>query len=263
MKDWCLYICASELAPLGLAVFQLKQRSAVLAEKRALLLDMNGTFMFGEDRFGDAEDFSAYYFKIGGTLPESEINAIIRSVYEFLDTRYRDEVYRHDFPSLDSAIRRIAGKEPCEEEMEKIAQTFAFHELGHVPADYAGALQRLGERFTLAAVIDIWSPKAAWLHAFEHAGIMHLFSAMSFSSDHGMVKPSPKPFELVLKQLGMTNTDAVVVGDSPGRDLGGARNAGIDCILVGGAKHPDALVCFNDLLELCSAQGMSGRITST
>lgn len=87
----------------------------------------------------------------------------------------------------------------------------------------------------LAAVIDIWSPKNAWLIEFERAGISGLFSAASFSSDHGMVKPSPKPFKWVLSQLGVSESEAIVVGDSPRRDLGGAKSAGIDCILVGGA----------------------------
>ena len=68
-----------------------------------------------------------------------------------------------------------------------------------------------------------------------------------------MVKPSPKPFELVLSQLGISRTEAVVIGDSPRRDLGGAKSAGIDCILVGGAKHPDALKSIDNLLQLCSA----------
>lgn len=36
--------------------------------KKALLLDMNSTFMFGEDNFGKDEDFSIYYKKIGGQL---------------------------------------------------------------------------------------------------------------------------------------------------------------------------------------------------
>lgn len=225
----------------------------MFAGKKALLLDMNSTFMFDEDRFGDAEDFSAHYFNIGGILPKSEINKIIRAVYEYLHIRYPDETYQHNFPSLDSAIREIAGKNLREEEIEKIAQVFAFHELGHIPPDYAAALHKLRERFTLAAVIDIWSPKTAWINTFESVGISHLFSAMSFSSDHGMVKPSPKPFELVLKQLGIPNTAAIVIGDSPSRDLGGAKNAGIDCILVGGAKHPDALQSLSNLLELGNA----------
>jgi len=221
--------------------------------KKALLLDMNSTFMFGEDRFSESEDFSAHYFRIGGTLPESEINRIVRGAYRYLEARYPDENYRHSFPSLESAVLQIVGETLHRDEVEKIIETFSFHELGYIPNEYAAALHKLRQRFRLAAVIDIWSPKKAWLKEFERAGISGLFSATSFSSDHGMVKPSPKPFELVLSQLGISGSEAVVVGDSPRRDLGGAKSAGIDCILVGGAEHPDALKSFDNLLQLCSA----------
>lgn len=209
--------------------------------------------MFGEDRFGDSEDFSAHYFEIGGTVPRGEINKIVRAAYRYLDTRYPDENYRHSFPSLESAIREVAGKTLDGDQVTKIVDTFAFHECGFIPKEYAAALYRLRQRFTLGAVIDIWAPKTAWLKEFEGAGISGLFSATSFSSDHGMVKPSPKPFELVLSQLRMASSEAIVVGDSPSRDLGGAKSAGIDCILVGGAEHPYALKSFNNLLELCNA----------
>ena len=221
--------------------------------KKALLLDMNGTFMFGEDRFGDTEDFSVHYFTIGGARPKREINEIVRSVYEYLNVRYPDEIYRHNFPSLECAIRAVVGEALDADEIEKIIETFACHELGHIPDEYAAALHKLRQRFTLAAVIDIWSPKAMWLKEFERAGISGLFSAVSFSSDHGMVKPSSRPFELVLDRLGITRTEAVVVGDSPRRDLGGARSAGIECILVGGAENSHALRSYGDLLELCDA----------
>jgi FMN phosphatase YigB (HAD superfamily) len=219
--------------------------------KKALLLDMNSTFMFGEDRFGQSEDFSAHYFKMGGVRPSDEINHTIQAVYEYLEIRYPDEQYRNNFPSLDSAICEVTNNILSKDEKERIINTFAFHELGYIPKEYARALHTLRKRFLLAAVIDIWSPKAPWLSAFEHAGISELFSAISFSSDHGMVKPSPKPFELVLTQLGITHSEALMVGDSPRRDLGGAMGAGIDCILVGGAKHPDALETFDNLLDLC------------
>ena len=221
--------------------------------KRALLLDMNSTFMFGEDRFGESEDFSVHYSRIGGQLPASQINGIVRTAYDYLDARYPDGAYRHCFPSLESAIRAVTDVRLDGDEISRIVDTFAHHELGHIPGDYAAALRSLRQHFALAAVIDIWSPKAAWLKAFEQAGIGSLFSAMSFSSDHGMVKPSPRPFELVLSQLGIANTDAVVIGDSPRRDLGGARSAGIDCMLVGGATHPEARAIFANLLELCGA----------
>lgn len=222
-----------------------------LGGKKALLVDMNGTFMFGEDRFGDSEDFSVHYFAIGGTFPKDEINRIVRSAYEYLGARYPDECYRQNFPSLESAIRAVVGKVMDLDEIEKIIETFAFHELGCIPKEYTKALHKLQQHFTLAAIIDIWSPKQMWLKEFERAGISNLFSALSFSSDHGMVKPSPRPFELVLDRLGIAKSEAIVVGDSPRRDLGGAKNAGIDCVLVGGAEHPDALKSFGNLLELC------------
>jgi FMN phosphatase YigB (HAD superfamily) len=222
----------------------------VFAGKKALLLDMNSTFMFGEDRFGDAEDFSLHYFNLGGTLPRSEINGIVRAVYSYLDVRYPDERYRHHFPSLGSAIVAVVGSHLEADEIKKIIETFAFHELGHIPSDYVDALHRLRKRFTLATVIDIWSPKAAWLRTFESAGIAGLFSASSFSSDHGMVKPSPRPFQLVLNELRISRHEAIVIGDSPRRDLGGAKSAGIDCILVGGAQNIDAIGSFESLIEL-------------
>jgi len=214
---------------------------------------MNNTFMFGEDRFGEAEDFSVHYFKIGGKLPQSEINMVVRSVYQYLGNRYPDEKYRDSFPSLESAILEVAGKTLGRDEINIIIDTFTFHELGYIPKEYAAALHKLRQRFMLAAVIDIWAPKNAWLMEFQRTGILDLFSATSFSSDHGIVKPSPKPFELVLGKLGIDGSEAIMVGDSPRRDLAGARSAGIDCILVGGAKHTDALNSVNNLLELCNA----------
>jgi len=228
-----------------------KWSSTLLDGKKALLLDMNSTFMFGEDRFGEAEDFSVHYFSIGGALPKHQVNELIRAAYEYLDERYPNEIYRHCFPSVESALREVTDVCLDESEIEKVVDTFAFHELGHITSEYVAALHKLKRKFILAAVIDIWSSKFAWLDTFERTGIAGLFSAMSFSSDHGMVKPSPKPFELVLDQLEISKTEAVVIGDSPRRDLGGARNAGIDCILVGGAVHPHALGSVKSLLELC------------
>ncbi|MBI3774259.1 MAG: HAD family hydrolase [Gammaproteobacteria bacterium] len=219
--------------------------------KKALLLDMNSTFMFGEDRFGDDQDFSVHYARLGGSLLRNDINRIIRHTYEYLKLRYPDEKYRHEFPSLASAIHDVCAIGLPDAELAKIIDTFAFHELGTIPHAYAAALHMLRKKYVLAAVIDIWSPKAAWLDTFERSGIAPLFSALSFSSDHGMVKPSPKPFEQVLVTLGVAKADAVVIGDSPRRDLGGATNAGIDCILVGGAKHPKAIASVVNLLALC------------
>lgn len=214
---------------------------------------MNSTFMFGEDNFGPSEDFSLYYHQTGGTLPSAQINTLIRSVYAYLNERYPDAHYRHNFPSIENAIDQTTTHKLHSDEIAKVIDTFAFHERGQIPQAYASVLHKLSERFQLALVIDIWSPKALWLELFETSGISTLFAAASFSSDHGMIKPSPKPFELLVLQLGIKKEQALVVGDSIRRDLGGATAAGIDCVLVGGAEHDDALGCYDNLLTFNEA----------
>jgi len=222
----------------------------VYSNKSALLLDMNSTFMFNEDNFGIFEDFSEYYHKIGGVLSKEAVNEAIRSAYAYLDIRYPDEEYRHSFPTVEKAIKNTVDKNFSEEEISKLVTTFAKHEAGSIPSEYIEALHRLSKKYKLAVVIDIWAPKKYWLNIFKESGIDMLFSASSFSSDHGMVKPSPKPFELVIKQLDISKKRCLVIGDSIRRDLGGASAAGIDCVLVGGAKHAKALRCYKNLLEL-------------
>ena len=211
---------------------------------------MNSTFMFGEDNFGDSDDYSQYYRRIGGNLSQREVNGIIRSAYDYLDKRYPDEEYRHNFPTVEEAINSTTTRNIPDSEMSKIIRTFAHHEIGNIPSEYIDALHKLRKRYTLAVVIDIWSPKETWLSLFEYTGIAEIFSASSFSSDHGMVKPSPKPFELVVNNLRVKKEKCLVVGDSVRRDLGGAMAAGMDCVLVGGAKHGAALECYDSLLNL-------------
>jgi len=215
-----------------------------------LLLDMNSTFMFGEDRFGENSDYSEYYKLIGGTLSPSSVNSIIQKVLEYLGDRYPEKEYLEKFPSVRDAIDATCFKRLADEEIEKIIETFAFHEHGHIPKEYIEALEQLQKKYQLAAVVDIWAPKDMWLQTFKQLGIDELFSALSFSSDHGIVKPSPKPFEMVMSELKVHPKECLVIGDSVRRDLGGALAAGIDCILVNNATDNRALASFKNLIDV-------------
>ena len=217
---------------------------------QALLLDMNNTFMFGEDRFGSDQNYYEYYYKVVGALPESQLQDVIESAYNYLLVRYPDEKYRDNFPSLETALSSVSNKKLDAEELEKIIDTFSYHEHGHIPPEYASILTALGDQYTLAAVIDIWSPKQRWLRTFELLGLDKVFSAYSFSSDHGSVKPSPVGFNLVVDELSIPKENCLVVGDSLRRDLGGAVAAGIDCVLVGGEESSDAIASYPTLLDL-------------
>ena len=156
----------------------------ILSNKQALLLDMNNTFMFGEDRFGPEQDYSIYYRQLGGCLSDTEINQVITTVFLYLEQIYPLVNYRENFPTLRKALDKCISITIPEREVDKIVQTFAYHELGQVPQAYIDAFAQLCQSFTLALVIDIWSPKHVWLDYFEAIGIASFFSAMSVVKGH-------------------------------------------------------------------------------
>ena len=221
-----------------------------LSRFSAVLLDMNSTFMFGEDRFGADENVFEYYRTTKGQLSAKAVDEIIRSAYSYLDRLYPDPQYRESFPTLEMAIRRVAEAQLPTHEIDKLIATFANHELGHIPTNYAEAIRTLAERYLLGAVIDIWSPKDFWIEEFRRMNVYQCFSALSFSSDIGAVKPSTVGFLRVAQQLGVAPEDVIVIGDSARRDLGGANAAGMKCILVGGETDSRAYGVAENLLEI-------------
>ena len=219
---------------------------------KALLLDMNNTFMFGGDRFGEGEDFSLCYKDLGGMGLEPEfVNSVIREVYNRLLAIYPDQDYRESFPAVRDSIIEVTDDSTLpERELDILTETFAYHELGTVPAEYIDALRRLSQKFRLALVADIWSQKTPWLDVLNDCGLTELFEVMIFSSDTGFVKPSPRPFIQALRFLGVSPGDALVVGDSVRRDLGGATAALLPCLLVGGASHTECYGTASDIIQL-------------
>jgi FMN phosphatase YigB (HAD superfamily) len=215
-----------------------------------LLLDMNGTFMFDGDRFDLDRDYAIFYHQLGGKLPADRVNWLVQKAYDYLNIRYPDPAYRESFPSLQEALLTVDSQLTSQLDLDLLIETFARHELGTVPVAYSTAIERLSKRFRLGLVIDIWAPKTLWIEELNRCGILPLCDAASFSSDCGMVKPSPQPFRSVLDRMQVNPQDAVVIGDSVSRDLGGALAAGIDCILVGSATDPSAIGCVTSLLEL-------------
>ena len=87
----------------------------------------------------------------------------------------KDQKYRNSFPSLEEAIKKVSEIEISDVELQKIVNTFAFHELGEISEDYVKVLHHLNDKFILGAVIDIWSPKDSWIKLFNELGIIKSF----------------------------------------------------------------------------------------
>jgi hypothetical protein len=46
----------------------------MIEQFQAILLDMNDTFMFGADRFGENQNYAEVYQQLGGTIAADRVN---------------------------------------------------------------------------------------------------------------------------------------------------------------------------------------------
>ena len=67
-----------------------------------------------------------------------------------------------------------------------------------------------------------------------------LFDVILPSYEAGLIKPDPRFFELMIKQLGLSKSQAIMFGDSLKDDIEGAENAGIRAVLIDRKnRHPE------------------------
>lgn len=96
--------------------------------------------------------------------------------------------------------------------------------------DVKPVLEALHGRLKLGLISDA---QRAFLEAeLEMTGLQSFWDVTIVSSDHGFHKPDPRLFHMALERLGVSTNEAIYVGDSPPRDIVGARNAGIPSVLL-------------------------------
>jgi putative hydrolase of the HAD superfamily len=218
---------------------------------QAILLDMNGTFMFGHDRFGPAEDyFATYQAQGGGRLTAPEVRRAIDVVHAQLAADYADPARHDDYPSVAEMLRRLVAATNAE--LAALERVFAAHELGAVPSDYAACLHRLAATAQLGLVSNIWARKDPWLDHLAAAGVGGLWRTQVFSSDSRSMKPSPALFHQAIAELDLPPADILFIGDTLTADILPAKALGMTTAWVGpkATPHPAADWTAGSLLEM-------------
>lgn len=204
---------------------------------KVILLDMNGTFMFDQDRFGPGEDFAATYRGLGGNLlTDVEVERAVRNTCDLMASDYENPAKYDDFPQVAGVLKTLHPSLPAGE-LNLLEEVMAIHELGNVTDPYAGYLRRLAESHRLGLVANIWCKKDRWLNELERAGVLDLFEFPVFSSDHKSMKPSPLLFDLAFQPFGIHKEDVVFVGDSLVNDIEGAKGFGISAVWINRDGH--------------------------
>jgi FMN phosphatase YigB (HAD superfamily) len=230
----------------------------ILSRFAAVLLDMNGTFMFDEDRFGPDQDYAATYQALAGRrLAAQVVHEAITACCETLETMYNDPERRDSFPQvLDTLHRQPTAASLPEAELKLLERVIARHELGRVPDAYAVALRGLARTHRLGLIANIWSRKDLWLQELSRAGVLDLFVITVFSSDGSSMKPSRRLFDQAVAALAVPRSEIVFIGDSLRCDVGGAAVAGLATVWIErdsyarGAGDPQPDFTIRDLLEL-------------
>ena len=196
---------------------------------------MNGTFMFGHDRFGDGEKYHQTYEQVGGqTLDGSIVQDVVCHAMADLEVKYNATDWQHKFPPMKDILTGIAvtGGLPANE-IDMLLRVIAHHEMGKISAENETVLRALATSHRLGVVSNLWSDKQMWIELFEQRNLIDLFEVLVFSSDGPHIKPSPKIFESAIEKLKLPPSEILFVGDDPDRDIIGASALGMATVLVG------------------------------
>jgi len=208
---------------------------------RAILFDVDFTLIAPGPMFR-AEGYHSFCERYGMKVNAARFDAAVASAAAVLegpdDTPYDAELFvaytRHIIeqmggagPNIDACAREIYGE---------WAACRHFELYDEVPA----VLRELAEA---GLRIGLISNSHRCLDSFQsHFELRGLVDATLSSPDHGFMKPHPSIFAEALCRLGVTASDALMVGDSVRDDVEGAQRAGMRAALVhrSDTPHPRA-----------------------
>ena len=96
--------------------------------------------------------------------------------------------------------------------------------------DAAPALEELRARGIALVVVSNWD--CSLPAVLEEAGLLALVDGVVSSAEAGAAKPDPAPFRAGLELIGAEPSGALHVGDSPEKDVRGARAVGMEAVLI-------------------------------
>lgn len=125
-------------------------------------------------------------------------------------------------------VRELYGRAPTELELASLlaARFDVFVEVVHPAPGAADLLARLKGGFRLGLLSNYPDGHAIRM-SLRKTGLDAFFDAVVVSADIGLVKPHPRPFELLLGELGTEPEETLFVGDNWLADIQGAKRSGL------------------------------------
>ena len=143
---------------------------------------------------------------------------------------------------VELAGRSLGKTRISEEEAQALVNGYVEPTLTLPPgldASVPGVLKELSALGTKIGLISNTgrAPGETLRRLLEKYDVIRYFDATVFSNEVGWRKPDARIFKQAAKQLGVSPTEIIHVGDNPDADFRGAKEAGMDAILF----EPDPL----------------------
>ncbi len=169
--------------------------------------------------------------------------------------RLASEVYPETdvYGIFSSILADLAGRpleQPLEQLTSEVVKLFRTLSVRHFELfpETLEALDSLHHRFQLGLVTDAQPLFVS--SEIDMVSLRSYFDVIVVSGENGFHKPDTRLFEKALESLNVGSSDAAFVGDNVRRDICGAKQAGLNTILLDREQsyHHSDILCTPDLV---------------
>lgn len=237
---------------------------------RAIVFDLGGTLRIA---LKDKEWMKQGRIKMaelaGTELPFEDFYALVEERYE----KYREWALRENRESNDEELwcKWILFDYPHDRIMEnrhKLSYEYRQSKGRRVVVDHGEeVLRELYKRGYKLGIISNLIGETEVYDWLDDDGLRDLFSSVILSPECGLRKPDAEIYRVSSRDLGIPCSEIASIADNQGRDIEGAREAGIACNVIynspekkhpvdpNGENPPDAIIDdFRQLLDLFPAK---------
>jgi putative hydrolase of the HAD superfamily len=202
---------------------------------RAVTLDLWGTLIDSRDPIGKIERRREMLLTAirtaGFPLELEQLRGGFRAARRIIDEGIALDNRDVGPPGRWQELMRQLGIPPESVPFELVTAAYEDLTLEFLPNlldGVAETVERLAGKYKIALICNTgYTGGRVLRQVLAQHGLVKYFETLTFSNEHGWLKPDPKIFHFTLSELGVPPEHALHIGDTESMDIAGARASGM------------------------------------